>query len=353
MRRETMNARERWEAVITRQMPDRVPMDYWATTEASEKLMRHLGLGSADEILKHFHIDSPHGVGGRYIGPEPPEGQDIWGITYRDVKYATGTYSEIDVPPLARFNTIEEMNAGYTWPTPDMWDHSHLPEEAEYLADRPSIGGNVGPFYMYTNLRGLEQAFADLIENPEFVHACLDKIAHLQITEIQRIHETIPGKVLMSFFAEDMGSQEGLLLSPTQIREFIMDKVEPMIDLVHDAGAYVIHHNDGAIRGMLPELIDFGIDILNPVQWRCAGMEREGLKRDFGNQLIFHGGMDNQETLPFGSVSDVIQEVRDNLRILGEGGGYILAPCHNIQAVSPPENIVAMYETAYEEGWTS
>jgi uroporphyrinogen decarboxylase len=80
-------------------------------------------------------------------------------------------------------------------------------------------------------------------------------------------------------------------------------------------------------------------------------MEREGLKRDFGDQLVFHGAMDNQKTLPFGSVEDVRQEVLDNLRILGEGGGYILAPCHNIQAVGPAENVVAMYETCYEHGW--
>ena len=99
-------------------------------------------------------------------------------------------------------------------------------------------------------------------------------------------------------------------------------------------------------------MIAAGIDVLNPIQWRCTGMERAGLKRDFGGKLIFHGGVDNQYTLPFGSVEEVRQEVIDNLRILGEGGGYILAPCHNIQAVSPPENVVAMYETGYEYGWT-
>jgi uroporphyrinogen decarboxylase len=94
-----------------------------------------------------------------------------------------------------------------------------------------------------------------------------------------------------------------------------------------------------------------GIQALNPIQWRSKGMEREGLKRDFGDRLIFHGAVDNQYTLPFGSVEQVRQEVQDNLRILGAGGGYILAPCHNIQPVSPPENIVAMYQAGYEYGW--
>jgi uroporphyrinogen decarboxylase len=95
------------------------------------------------------------------------------------------------------------------------------------------------------------------------------------------------------------------------------------------------------------------MDILNPVQWRCAGMEREGLKNDFGDQIIFHGGMDNQQTMPFGSVDDVRREVVENFSILGKGGGLILAPCHNLQSITPIENIVAMYETGYVEGFAA
>ena len=99
-------------------------------------------------------------------------------------------------------------------------------------------------------------------------------------------------------------------------------------------------------------MIAAGIDVLNPIQWRCKGMDRAGLKRDFGEQVIFHGGVDNQYTLAFGTVEEVRQEVIDNIRILGESGGYILAPCHNIQAVSPVENIVALYQTGLEYGGT-
>ena len=124
-----------------------------------------------------------------------------------------------------------------------------------------------------------------------------------------------------------------------------------MIELAHQAGAYVFHHDDGNITRILPELVDLGIDILNPIQWRADGMERETLKRQYGGRLVFHGAMDNQYTLPFGSVEDVCQEVRENLQILGEGGGYILAPCHNIQPNTPLENILTMYQTGYEEGF--
>ena len=141
------------------------------------------------------------------------------------------------------------------------------------------------------------------------------------------------------------------LISPAQIHEFLIPRMKRMIDLAHEAGVYVFHHSDGAVRPIIPDMIEAGIDVLNPVQWICKGMEREGLKRDFGDRLIFHGAVDNQRTLAFGSVDDVRREVLDNIRILGYDGRYIIAPCHNIQAVSPPENVVAMYETAYEEGW--
>jgi uroporphyrinogen decarboxylase len=123
-----------------------------------------------------------------------------------------------------------------------------------------------------------------------------------------------------------------------------------MIDLTHQAGVHVFHHNDGNCRRILPELVAAGIDLLNPIQWRAPGMDRESLKAEFGARIIFHGGMDNQKTLPFGTAAEVKQEVQDNLRLLGQGGGYILAPCHNIQAITPPENVVAMYETCCELG---
>jgi Uroporphyrinogen-III decarboxylase len=212
-------------------------------------------------------------------------------------------------------------------------------------------GGGSEPFLQYKLLRGEEQAFIDLVENPDIVHYCLDRLFDLAYQTTLRIFETIPGAVLITYVAEDLGGQEGLMYSPGQIREFLLPRMKRMMDLTREHGSFVFHHSDGAIREILPDLIEAGIQVLNPVQWRCRGMDREGLKRDFGDRLVFHGAVDNQQTLPFGTVEDVRQEVLDNLRILGEGGGYILAPCHNIQAVGPPENVVAMYETGYEYGW--
>jgi len=157
---------------------------------------------------------------------------------------------------------------------------------------------------------------------------------------------------MLIYVAEDMGVQSDLMISPAHIREFLVPGMKRIIDLAHGAGVYVFHHNDGNVRRIVPDMVAAGIDLLNPVQWRNTGLDRAELKREFGGRLVFHGAMDNQRTLPFGSREDVIREVRENLEILGKGGGYILAPCHNIQSITPVRNIVAMYEAGYKMGWT-
>ncbi len=346
-----MTPRERWLAVLQRETPDRVPMDYWATAEATQKLIDYLGVPDMAAAAKRLHIDRPFSVGPRYVGPPPEKGADIFGCRHRRVDYGTGEYSECIYNPLAEFETVSEVEKNYQWPQPDWWDYSGIPEQIVGHEDEPIRGGGSEPFLRYTELRGQELAYMDLILHPDLVHYCLDKLFELRYQDTLRIYEAIPGKVMITYIAEDLGSQESLLYSPAQIHEFLLPRMKRMMDLAHSAGAYVFHHSDGAIRDILPDMIETGIDVLNPVQWRCKGMEREGLKADFGDRIIFHGAMDNQYTIPFGTVEEVRQEVVDNLRILGEGGGYILAPCHNIQAVGPPENVVAMYETAYEVGW--
>ncbi len=348
---ETMTGRERWLAVLNREKPDRIPMDYWATPEASEKLCEHMGC-DIDEALERLHIDTPLCVSGRYVGPEPPHGENIFGQRSKLVDYGTGSYHEAIYSPLAKFNSVEEIEAEYNWPDPDWWNYSHLPDAIKGHEDRIIRGGGSEPFLLYKQLRGEMQAFMDLIENPEIVHYCLDKLFELAYQDTLRIFEAIPGQVKVTYIAEDVGGQSSLMYSPDQIHEFLHPRMKRMINLTKQNGSFVFHHTDGAVRDILPDLIDLGIDVLNPIQWRCPGMEREGLKKDFGDCLVFHGAVDNQYTLPFGTVDEVRQEVQDNIRILGAGGGYILAPCHNIQSVGPAENVVAMYKAGYEYGWS-
>ena len=352
MPRDTMTPRERWEAVLSRRTPDRVPLGWSATAEATDKVLAHVGAPDVEELFGRFHIDGIHGASPTYVGPEISEGRDVYGCGLQRVEYATGSYNEVVENPLARYDSVDEIEANYRWPDPDWWDYSRISGEMHGKEHLPVQANGLSPFMRFGYLRGLEQSFIDLVENPDIAHYVLDKLVDLETTTLERTLNETDGEVMYAYIADDFGSQEALMISLDQVREFYIPKVQRAIDLLHEAGAVVFHHNDGAIRPMIPDMIDAGIDVLNPVQWRCQGMEREALKRDFGDRLVFHAAMDNQYTLAFGTVDEVRQEVFDNLRILGEGGGYILAPCHNIQAVSPPENVVAMYETAYEEGWS-
>jgi len=351
MPKESMTPKERWLAVLRRERPDRLPMDYWATPEATQKLVQALACSDQWEMFERLHIDRVVTVGPRYAGPPIEPGCDMYGCRYQDVDYGSGVYAECIYHPLAHYNTIEEIERNYTWPTADWFDYAVLPGQVQGKGIYPIQGGGSEPFLIYKELRGMEQAYVDLVLHPDLVHYCLDRLFDFCYENTRRIYEAIPGQVDISYVGEDLGSQEDLLISPGMVREFFLPRMKRMIDLVHQAGAYAFFHSDGAVRKIIPDMIGIGIDVLNPLQWRCKGMDRRELKRDFGDQVIFHGGVDNQYTLAFGSVEEVRAEVLDNIRLLGQGGGYILAPCHNVQAVSPPENVVAMYEAGYEYGW--
>lgn len=351
MPKETMTPRERWQAIMSGQKPDRVPMDYWGTDETTAMLLRHLGCSTKREMLEILHIDYLAKLEPDYCGPPLPPDQDVFGCRYRDVDYGHGVYRECVSHPLAEHTSVEEIRDRYTWPDPDWWDYTHLQDQAESLEPFPIQGGEYEPLLIYKYLRGEEQAYLDLLLNPEMVHFCLDKLMALSQEQIVRTYEQIPGRVLFSYVAEDMGGQDDLLLSPDHIHEFLLPRIRSIIELIHGAGVYVFHHNDGSIRPIIPDMLDAGIDLLNPIQWTCGGMDREELKHSFGKRIVFHGAMDNQHTLPFGTLDDVRTEVLDNLKLLGGDGRYVLAPCHMIQSITPAENVVTMYRAGYANGW--
>lgn len=346
----TMTSKERWEAVFRHELTDRVPLDYWSTPEVTKKLQSTMGAATRSEMLDRLHIDYVVTVSPRYIGPKMQDGFDVFGVQHREVDFGSGVYSEPVTCPLSRYETVEEIEVNFRWPSPDWWDYSEIAGQIMGYEDHPVAGGGSEPFLIYKNLRGQALAMMDLVLRPEMVHYCLKKLFNLAYENTVRIFEAIPGKVTYTYVAEDMGGQRNLLFSPSHIREYLFPGMKRMIDLAHSAGVYVFHHNDGNITRILPEIVDLGIDLINPIQWRSDGMERMALKEKFGDRVVFHGAMDNQYTLPFGTVNEVRAEVIDNLQILGKGGGYILAPCHNLQPITPVENILAMYETAYEEG---
>lgn len=348
-----MTSRERWQAVLSGKKPDRWPTDFWSTGEVLERLQKELGCNDADELWRRLKIDKPFGIGGRYRGPELGN-KTIWGVSHKPQKYAdgAGVYNEVADHPLATAQTVEDIEK-YPWPDPDWYDFSEVRTKLAKAGDRVVQGGGYEPFLIYCEMRGLEQAFMDLLEAPEIVDAAIGKIFDFHYAINERLFEAGGGRIDVTYVAEDLGSQHSLLMSLDLIRRILLPRIRKMIQLAHDCGIKVLYHTDGAARPVIPLLIDAGIDALNPIQWRCPGMEREGLARDFGDKIAFHGAVDNQQTLPFGTPADVRNEVRENIEIFGKTRGYVIAPCHNIQPITPTQNILALYEAAQEYGKVS
>jgi uroporphyrinogen decarboxylase len=263
MPKERLTPKERWLAVLRREKPDRLPMDYWATPEATQKLVHALACSDQWEMFDRLHIDRVVTVGPRYAGPSIEPGYDVYGCRYQDVDYGAGVYAECIYHPLAQYNSVEEIERNYTWPTADWFDYTVVPDQVQGKETYPIQGGGSEPFLIYKELRGMEQAYVDLALHPDLVHYCLDKLFDFCYENTRRIYEAIPGQVNISYVAEDLGSQEDLLISPAMVREFFLPRMKRMIDLVHQAGAYAFFHSDGAVRRIIPDMIGIGIDVLN------------------------------------------------------------------------------------------
>jgi uroporphyrinogen decarboxylase len=352
--REFMNSRERMLAAIHHEKPDRGPTDLWATPEVMGKIHAHFGTGI--DWRQALHIDGMAGVGPEYIGPplpQMPAGETVsfWGLRTRRMDYGMGTYDETCFHPLAAAQTIDDLER-YEWPSADWFDYSKMRKVAAEQHDSHAIQcGYMAPFYYHNLLRGLERSLTDPHDDAAFTKHLLTRLCDFFFEHHLRIFEACGGLIDVAQVTDDYGSQTGPMIGLETFREFYKPHLKRMIDLCHGFGIKVMHHDDGAIRDFLPDLIEIGIEILNPIQWTCPGMELKGLKRDFGKTLCFHGGIDNQKILPFGTPEEVRAEVRHCIDDLAaDGTGYILAPCHCIQPVSPMENIIAMCDEAWHYG---
>ena len=347
-----MTPRERWLAILAGKETDRIPVDLTATPEVSGRLLKELNCADERALWQALHVDGRVEVAPRWKlphHPDDPQG-DLWGVRYQRTDYGTGCYEEPCHHPLAGAETVDDVRR-HRWPSPDDFDYGAVTRAVE-AADGyyPIHGGWFEPFLFYGFLRGLEKAFEDLAMNPEIADAILGHIFEFSFEYHRRLFEAGKGKIDTAWVAEDLGGQTCPLISLQMYRRFLLPNQIRMADLGRKYGVHIMYHTDGAARMFLPDLVDkVGIEVLNPIQWRCPGMEREGLVRDFGRRIVFHGSIDNQQTLPFGSVADVVAEVTDSVRIY-ENARWICAPCHRLQPVSPTTNILAMYDTIHALG---
>lgn len=356
-----MNSRERILAAINRQSIDRVPTDIWATDEVWDKLRARFG--SAAEARRQLHIDGIADIRPQYIGPPlraacPPDaGLDfkvmygIWGAGLRWQEHGTGRYLEQTSFPFAHIQTPDDLRE-IEWPSADWFDYQGFREEAQRRRkEQVVMCGYMAPIYVHNLLRGMEQSFLDPLAEPELTHLILQKVCDYTYEYHRRIFECCEGLIDVSQVTDDLGGQNGPLFSLELYREFYKPHHRRFINLCREFGIRVFHHDDGGMRPFLPDLVELGIEILNPVQNTCPGMDMTELKREFGARICFHGGVENQRILPFGTPAEVRAEVRRCIDALAsDGTGYILAPCHNLQSITPIENILALYDEAWEYG---
>ncbi|OHE66323.1 MAG: hypothetical protein A2Z99_10215 [Treponema sp. GWB1_62_6] len=342
-----MNAFERIMNTLDRKPVDRLACDMWATAEVLAKLRARLAVPTDEAVYDELGIDKIVWLAATY--PDLPPSRDEWGVEKRSQTYDGGTYQETSKSPLASLETIAQLER-FPWPDPERFDYAALARSAAAVRGRPAMLSFISLFETYTGMRGFENALADLYVEKDFASYALERIASIQIRYIEKSLAATGDDIGIVYFSDDMGMQDRQLFSTGTWDEAIGPRAERIIDTIHRFGKKAFYHTDGSAPEIVDRLVGLGIDILNPIQHVCPGMERERLAKLYGGKVVFHGAVENQKVLPFGTPDDVRKEPRDCMRLLGSGGGYIVASCHNLQPNTPVDNILAMYETVREEG---
>ncbi|MHB9029509.1 MAG: uroporphyrinogen decarboxylase family protein, partial [Candidatus Latescibacterota bacterium] len=330
MRSSDLTHRERVLLALKHRETDRAPISLICSAiNDPASLERHLretrGMGMEEYFRPIIDVVQ---VRPRYIGPSRGEGEDFWGVVRKKVSYGAGEYDEIDYYPLAGAESIDDLRK-FAWPSPDWFDYAGIREQiAEVNADGERCimikGGSIFEYSWY--MRGFERTFMDMVLAPEFVGYTMERVADFCVAHIDRVLAAAGDLVDLIFTADDIGHQQGLLLSLGMWEEIIKPHHVRLNEVIHRHGARAIYHSDGAVMEAVPGLIDMGIDILQALQFDAAGMDPVILKEKYGDRLCFEGGVSVQKTLPFGSPEDVRREVRERIAVLGQGGGYILGP---------------------------
>ena len=339
-------------AAIDHQPTDRIPLDYWGVDEFTEKLFKHYNVKDMLGLALAMEIDTVMGV---YVPMIKPGRHGDWDVEQRKIPLPDGSgfYLEPVSHPLADYETIDEIEANYEWPTTKMFDYSTVKEQCETYrrAGFAVEGGYISLTYFYETIRGTEEMLLDFAGNKEMAEYVLFKMNEFASAHTKKILEAADGLIDITQVTDDFGCQHGLLMSEAMIESYLGKYYHANVKMAKEYGAKVFHHDDGAVMELVPWIIDKGLEVLNPLQWHLPGWDLTELKEKYGKKLCFHGGVDNQLVLPFKSPDEVKAEVRTLVDTLySDKTGYILAPCHNVQAITPLENVITMYEYAKEYG---
>lgn len=383
-------SRTRVQTALRHSEPDRNPVDLLMTPEVWHKLVKHFGwewqkpgdaeffdplwddvaarLESDIRLLSYDQFCKPpesmlrpgariewwdalsRSTPNRMWRQWMPDGDsyDIWGHHYRVVDNPTGAYEEFATYPLQAATSVEDLKT-YPFPEPDWWDWAPLPAAIRQLDPERKLFlrfriGSV--FELAWQIRGMQEFLMDLASQPEIPIYIMERLTELHVENLKRALAVAGDEIDMVYFYDDVATARSLMISPAMYREMVRPCHARIIEVAKKYGKPVMYHCDGAIAYLIPDLIELGIDLLNPIQPDSPGMECARLKRDFGERICFHGGIDIIKTLPRGTVEEVRDEVRERVQVLGENGGYVMCSSHHIQSDTPVENILAMYDPA-------
>lgn len=348
-----MDSRERVREAIERGTPDRAPLDITAQDAVLARLHADLRTSTHRELLERLGVDivDLRGVlDPVYRGPVPlsrPVGDGVresfWGWRQRVVPTDSGPEECFVDFVLSGAASVEELER-HAWPSPDWFDFSEIAERLRAWDGFAVLASGASVFQHATFLRGLDGLLVDMATAPEMAHWLMERFTDFYVAYFDRMLSAARGRIDILRVADDVGTQSGLLFSVEMFRAFLGPRIGRLADLAHAHGAKLLFHSCGAVRPMIDEIIAAGADILDPLQAAAKGMEPRALKEDYGDRICLHGGICTQHLLPGGAPGEVRDEVRRRIEVLGEGGGYIVAPCHVLQGDVPTANILAMAE---------
>jgi len=331
-----LNSKERVKRVVAYREVDRVPAGLFGThVEYEMGLAKYIGVSSIEEMYRVLGVDVWHcRTGLRYTAqPVFRNGirTDIWGIANVG-------------PPFAKVSSVDEVEA-YPFPDAKDFDATELVKEIEEHQEFTVCGGiNSAIFHNYLAMCGQENGFCYLKQQPEVAKAIIHRITDFWVGYLRKVLEAGRGKIDIIENCNDFGTQRGMFISVEDFREFFRPQLQRLYDTTKEYGVIYMQHSCGAISPIIPDFIEMGADILNPIQTRAAGMEIEKLVKEYKGKITFYGGIDTQYLLPRGPEESIRTEVQRLTGYFGRGGGLILSGSQGLMEDIPYAHAVAMLE---------